>query len=115
MQEKDKLNIKKNDNIIPGSRYHNFKDFMKFPFLGLPELRYKPVTPLQNKNINPRKSLLRTIKKRDIFLHYPYQSYHYIIDLLREASIDPDVTSIKITLYRVAKKSNVIKRSLICC
>lgn len=105
---KEKLNIKKNDNIIPGGRYHNFKDFIKFPFLGLPELRYKPVVPLQNRNVNPRKSLLQTLKKKDIFLHYPYQSYHYIIDLLREASIDPDVISIKITLYRVAKKSNVI-------
>ncbi|MCK4966754.1 polyphosphate kinase 1, partial [bacterium] len=102
------LYIRKSDNIIPGGRYHNFKNFISFPNIGAPNLRYKPSIPLSNGNINPHKSLLSIIKKKDIFLHYPYQSFHYIIDLLREASIDPDVVSIKATLYRVARKSNVI-------
>ena len=78
-----KLHVRKSDNIIPGSRYHNFKDFMSFPNIGAPNLRYKPSIPLSNSKINPHKNLLSIIKKRDVFLHYPYQSFNYIIDLLR--------------------------------
>ena len=55
-----------------------------------------------------QKSILSALKSRDILLHYPYQSFQYTVDLLREAAIDPKVKSISMTLYRVAKNSNVI-------
>ena len=104
--KKNRLTTK--DTHIPGGRYHNFKDFMNFPSVGSNSLRFEPLTPLSHKDIDPNTSLLSAMRKKDILLHYPYQSFDYIIDLLREASIDPKVVSIKITLYRVAEHSNVI-------
>ncbi len=100
---------KKNDNFIPGGRYHNFKDFISFPSIGDKHTVNERILPLPHRHINPRKSLLKTFQKQDILVHYPYQTFGYVIDFLREAAIDPKVVSIKITLYRVAKKSKVIK------
>jgi len=96
------------DNLIPGGRYHNFKDFISFPNVDGKQLEYLPSPPVPNRYLNPTASILSVLKKRDILLHYPYQSFSHFIDLLREAAIDPHVVSIKITAYRLAKKSNVI-------
>lgn len=103
-----KLNITSNDNLRGGGRYHNFKDFMSFPNVGSENLVYAKSIPLKHKYINHNTSILDKIKKADILLHYPYQSFHYIVDLLREASIDPKVRAIKMTFYRAARNSNVI-------
>lgn len=103
-----KLALKKDDNILAGGRYHNFKDFMGFPALGAPELNNRPNIPLPHRYIDPQKSLLALIKQRDVMLHFPYHSYHPVIDFLREAAIDPKVRYIKMTLYRVARHSNII-------
>ena len=103
-----KMKISRKDYMIPGDRYHNFKDFMNFPNVGLADLEYPSMPPLLHKDLSDSKSLLAVIRKKDVMLHYPYQSFHYIIDLLRESSIDPKVKSIKMTLYRVARSSNVI-------
>jgi polyphosphate kinase len=103
-----RLDIRKDDPIRGGGRYHNFKDFMKFPNLGSKTLEYTPVVPLWHKDLPPNTSIIAAIKKQDIMLHYPYQSFQYIIDLLQEASIDPKVRSIKMTIYRAAKNSSVI-------
>lgn len=96
------------NNLIPGGRYHNFKDFIGFPKVGSPDFFYKSAPPLPHKDIHPDKTIFEVIDSRDILLHYPYQKFDYIIDLLREAAIDPHVVFIKITLYRVAKQSNII-------
>lgn len=96
------------ENLIPGSRYHNARDFMDFPRMGMKELGYPNSPPLTHPSIEAHTSILKAIKRKDILLHYPYHSFDYMIDLLREAAIDPMVTSIKITLYRVAKNSKVI-------
>jgi polyphosphate kinase len=96
------------DNLTPGGRYHNARDFMNFPNMGHRNLQYQRQPPVPHQHIQLNKSMFETIRKRDILLHFPYQSFSYFIDLLREAAIDPKVVSIKITLYRVAKKSNVI-------
>ena len=103
-----KLGMSKKDNAIPGGRYHNFKDFIRFPNLGEKELSYYHPIPLQHKDLadNPV-TTLKAIKQKDILLHYPYHTYNHIINLLREASIDPSVESIKITLYRVADSSKI--------
>lgn len=103
-----RLGITKNDPIRGGGRYHNFKDFMNFPNLGHPELEYEPLVPLRHKDLPLNKSILSVIRHKDVMLHYPYQSFQYIIDLLREASIDIRVRSIKITIYRAARDSSVI-------
>lgn len=102
-----RLGFSKHDTVLPEGRYLNFKDFIKFPKVGARELQYQPITPLPHKHIRPQDSLLKTIRKRDILLHYPYQSFHYMIDLLREAAIDPKVSSIRMTLYRVAEMSKI--------
>ena len=103
-----KLRIDKNDTVVPGARYHNFRDFMSFPDLGLSNVRYPEMPVLQHPDIQRNKRLLEIIKEKDILLHYPYQTFDYVIDLLREASIDPKVSSIRTTIYRAGKISSVI-------
>lgn len=103
-----KMELTNRDNIIAGGRYHNFKDFIDFPNIGPARLEYKTNPPVPHLYMKHHKSVLNEIEKRDHILHYPYQSFSYFIDMLREAAINPDVTSIQITLYRVAKKSMVI-------
>lgn len=103
-----KLKVTADDNLIPAGRYHNFKDFMGFPTLGPSHLSNRPNPPLKHKDISPNRSLFKIIKQRDVMFHFPYQSFHPIIDFLREAAIDPQVKYVKATLYRVAKRSNII-------
>jgi len=107
-----KLSFGPDDAIIPADRYHNFKDFMNFPNLGKKKFYYEPLTPIPHKDIQSGKSILSAIKKKDIMLFFPYQPFDHFIDLLREASIDPYVTSIQITLYRLARNSSVINALL---
>jgi polyphosphate kinase len=103
-----KLGMAKKDNAIPGGRYHNFKDFIGFPNLGETSLVYNNPPSLQHKYlINNPYTTLNAIKNQDILLHYPYHNYNHIINLLREASIDPVVETIKITLYRIADSSKI--------
>lgn len=103
-----KINVLNDDNLIPGGRYHNFRDFIQFPNVGGNTLRYKNIIPLHDKNLDIQKSSFKTLREKDILLAFPYQSYHHIINLIREASIDPKVTAIEITLYRLASNSNII-------
>lgn len=101
-------NMEKFDNLIPGGRYHNAKDFIDFPDMGLPVLQDQKKLALQHKDIQTHKSLFEVIRQKDVLLHYPYQSFQYATDLLLEAAIDPKVVSIKMTLYRVAKNSSIV-------
>jgi polyphosphate kinase len=107
-----KLNFGPDDVIIPSNRYHNFKDFMKFPNLGQKQFYYEDIVPIPHRDIQHGKSILSAIKKKDIMLFFPYHPFDHFIDLLREASIDPFVTSIQITLYRLARNSSVINALL---
>jgi len=102
-----KIKAKKSLTQIPGGRYHNFRDFMKFPNVGHSDLLYHNPAPLPHPDLQKSISLFSVLRKKDVLLSHPYQSFNYIIDLLREASIDPKVTSIKMTLYRVAENSNI--------
>lgn len=103
-----KLNFDRDDVIIGGSRIHNFKDFMGFPSIGKKHLYYNTISPLPHPDISQGEPILSAIAKKDILLHFPYHSFYSFIDLLREASIDPKVTEIRMTAYRMAKNSNVI-------
>ncbi len=102
-----RLNLSRRDNIIPGGRIHNFRNFMDFPgdVFTVKHERKKPF---------PHPALKRTIRvtdeilKQDLLLHFPYHSFDSVIDLLREAAMDPDVNEIKITAYRLAENSKVI-------
>jgi polyphosphate kinase len=103
-----KLNFKKEDVVIAGSRIHNFKDFMGFPVVGAKHLYYQPKSPVKHKKIVHGQTYLNSIAKGDILFHFPYHSFFHFIDLLREVSIDPKVTEIKMTGYRMARNSHVI-------
>jgi len=95
------------DSLIAGGRYHNKRDFMDFPNVGGPYLEF----PKQKLQVSPAletPSILGVIAERDVLLHFPYQSYNYVIRVLREAAIDPAVTTIRVTLYRAAKKSQFL-------
>jgi len=103
-----KLNFKKEDVVFGGSRIHNFKDFMDFPMIGDEHLYYKPISPVRHRKIVHGQTYLNSISKGDILFHFPYHSFFHFIDLLREVSIDPKVTEIKMTGYRMARNSHVI-------
>ena len=102
------MGIDSSDSIIPGGRYHNRRDYMDFPNLGRFDLLYSPKTPLPVVGLSLDGSILNKIAKKDYLVNAPYQSFSYIIKFLREAALDPNVTAIKITLYRLAKNSQVI-------
>jgi polyphosphate kinase len=103
-----RLKLGSTDNMIAGGRYHNFKDFMNFPNIGGRLLEFKKAIPVRHKDLSVFSSVINAVKKKDILLHYPYQTFDHLIDFLREAAIDPKVRAIKMTLYRVAKNSRII-------
>jgi polyphosphate kinase len=104
----DKMHIISTDSIIPGGKYHNRRDYMKFPNLKRFDLLYKTNNPLPVPGLNLEGSILEKIRKKDYLIHAPYQSFSYLTKFLREAALDPKVTTIKITLYRLAKNSQII-------
>ncbi|HWB25217.1 MAG TPA: polyphosphate kinase 1 [Chitinophagaceae bacterium] len=101
-----RLNLARKDNIIPGGRIHNFRHFMDFPDV------FKNKSTRRQAFTHPElRSALRVtdvITEKDVMLHFPYHSFNSVIDLLREAAMDPLVTSIKLTAYRLASNSKVI-------
>ena len=96
------------ESLIPGNRYHNFKDFISFPNVGRPELQYPKNEPLHIEGLSFGRSLITEIARKDILVNTPYESFDYIIHFLREAAIDPKVKEINVTLYRLAKNSRVV-------
>ncbi|MFM8179731.1 MAG: polyphosphate kinase 1 [Candidatus Kapaibacterium sp.] len=103
-----KMKLQGAESMIPAGRYHNFKDFIGFPTLGLTHLRYEPLKQLSHPDFLRHRSAFDAIKERDIMVHYPYQTFGHLLDLLREAAIDPEVRRISMTLYRAAKASHVV-------
>jgi len=103
-----KMGIDASDSIIPGGRYHNRRDYMSFPNLGRHDLLYPPRVPLPVEGLSLDGSLLNKIAQKDYLINAPFQSFSYLIKFLREAALDPKVTTIKITLYRLAKNSQIV-------
>ncbi|MFT6748540.1 MAG: polyphosphate kinase [Flavobacterium sp.] len=102
------MGIDQSDSIIPGGRYHNRRDYMNFPSLGRYDLLYqqKKALPVEGLPLDGR--MLAKIAEKDYLVSAPYQTFSYIIKFLRESALDPKVISIKITLYRLAKNSQII-------
>lgn len=100
-----RLQLKK-DNLVPGGRIHNFKDFMSFPASVFTNLKPKP-EPIAHPDLIQPVRIMEVLNQKDILLNFPYHSFDPLIDLLREAAIDPHVESIKITCYRLAKNSQI--------
>lgn len=103
-----KLNISNYDSVVPGGRYHNFRDFITFPNVGKACLVNKPLPQLRHNWFNHFRNGFDAIRSRDILLYYPYHTFEHILELLRQASFDPSVLAIKINIYRVAKNSRII-------
>ena len=104
----ERLNISSYDSLIPGGRYHRRRDYMNFPSINRNDLLYEKFKPLEIKGLSLEKNILESILKKDYLLYTPYISFSYVIKFLREAALDPYVKSIKITLYRLSKDSQVI-------
>lgn len=102
-----KLEIDDTDSIIPSGRYHNRKDYLKFPSLGRKDLLYEEQTPLPIKNIDIKGSLLKRIAEKDILQYAPYHTFANTTKFLREAALDPHVEEVKITIYRLAEISQI--------
>jgi polyphosphate kinase len=102
-----RLNLSKRDNLIPGGRIHNFRDFIEFPehIFRIKSQRRKP---FDHPALLDGRRVTDVIMEKDLMLHFPYHSFSPLIDLLREAAIDPDVTTIKITGYRLAPQSKIM-------
>ena len=101
-----RLNLSKRDNLIPGGRIHNFRHFMDFPDQVFKEKRLRK-KPFDHPLLTVRR-VTDVIMEKDVLLNFPYHSFLPLIDLLREAAFDPDVSSIKITCYRLAPQSKII-------
>lgn len=102
-----RLSLNKKDHMVPGGRLHNFKDFMDFPREVFLDINPRP-KPFVHPLLTQPCRIMHIISKKDVMLHFPYHSFDSVIDLLREAAIDPSVVSIRVTLYRLAKDSKVI-------
>ena len=101
-----KLNLSRKESVIPGGRIHNFRHFMDFPDVFPKKSARKK--PFQHQLLKHTVRVTDVILEKDIMLNFPYHSFNPVIDLLREAAIDPEVTAIKITAYRLASNSKVI-------
>jgi polyphosphate kinase len=96
------------DSVIPGGRYHNKKDYIKFPNIGSKHLEFKDLPQLNHPDLDMDRSILDVLRKKDVLLFLPFHSFSYIIRLLREAAIDPKVETIQVTIYRLASSSRII-------
>ncbi len=104
----EKLKISATDGLIPGGRYHLRRDYMNFPDLGRKELLYDKQLPLTIKGLPLDENILPAVAEKDYLLYTPYHTFSYVIKFLREAALDPKVETIKITIYRLSKISQVI-------
>ncbi|MDG1889047.1 MAG: polyphosphate kinase 1 [Flavobacteriaceae bacterium] len=103
-----KIKITSYDSLIPGGKYHHRSDYMNFPDLGRSDLLYPKEKSLDIKDLKIESNLLDQIEEKDFLMYTPYHSFSYLVSVLKQSAIDPTVKSIKITLYRLSKKSNVI-------
>ena len=112
MMLKRELGITQMDAIIAGGRYHNMKDFLGFPSIGRQSLQHPPMPPIASRALDGQRNYFSVIREKDVLLHYPYHDFYHFTEWLRQAAMDPAVDSIRISLYRVASTSLVIKALL---
>lgn len=100
------------EDMAPGGRYHNLDELMSFPNFGRTDLMYEKMPALAHPRLQEYDTLMAEIDKGDLMLHFPYQSFDYVRQLIEEAADDPDVKEIRISLYRIAEQSRVVKAML---
>jgi len=104
---REMFRIHKKD-LIPDSRYLNLEDLIKLPNPVGKELKAQSIVPIRIPELDQSYWLFPIIRKKDIFLFYPYHTFDYFIRFLTEASANPNVEEIMITQYRVAENSEII-------
>ncbi len=104
-----KLDLDSLDTVLASGRYQNHKDFMRFPDCGRADLRYPTWTPILKRELDGPASLLDRIRQKDRVIHVPYHNFDSFIRILQEAAVSKEVESIKITLYRLARESKVVR------
>lgn len=106
-----KLKLTEND-AMQGGRYPNLKDLMNFPYIGRTNLLNKVLPNLTYKRFKQFRNTFDAIRDRDILLYYPYYSFGHVLEIMRQASFDPNVTHIRINIYRVAKDSRFVQAAI---
>jgi polyphosphate kinase len=102
------LHLKRQD-LVAGGRYHNLSDLQKLPNPVGPELASPTLPPLRHEGLDRGASLFESVDRGDVLLHFPYESYDYVLRFFSEAAIHPAVKQIKVTLYRVARHSSIVQ------
>ncbi|MFD2164670.1 polyphosphate kinase 1 [Thalassotalea euphylliae] len=105
---KKALKVRDENNLVPGVRYRHFKDFISFPNLGDESLEKQEIEALDSQRFVHFNNAFDAISNGDVLVYYPYHKFRHFTDFVRQASYDPAVTHIKINIYRVAKKSEII-------
>ncbi|MBO5154109.1 MAG: RNA degradosome polyphosphate kinase [Eubacterium sp.] len=113
--DKELLSILKNELDTAGEDVFKINGPLDLTFLmklygleGKDELRYVPYQPQPVPELIGESNIFEAIKKGDILLHHPYQTFQPVVDFIRQAANDPDVLAIKQTLYRVSGNSPII-------
>ena len=96
------------EELLPSGRYLNRADLSKLPNPVGDSLKQHLPPPLRVPEVEANSSILRVLRKQDVLLHFPYQSFDYLLRFLMQAAFDPKVLEIKVTQYRVAENSAVI-------
>lgn len=104
-----KLDLDSLDTVLESGRYQNHKDLMRFPDCGRKNLKYPAWPSILKKELDGPDSILHKIQEKDRFIHVPFHHFDSFIRVLQEAAVSKQVASIKITLYRLAKESKVVK------
>ncbi|MEZ4739867.1 MAG: polyphosphate kinase 1 [Flavobacteriales bacterium] len=100
------LGLSKPD-LVPGGRYHNFSDLMKLPVSGHKALRDQDWSLVPDPASQGGRKTFSALQRGDLLWHFPYHDFGNVVRWLRVAALDPAVTRIAITLYRVAEGSEV--------
>ncbi|GLP97254.1 polyphosphate kinase [Paraferrimonas sedimenticola] len=109
LQLSSALGLSSVDAMIPGGRYHNFRDFIGFPNItGYKYLENPSIPSLESAQFKAHASVFDAIAERDVLLYYPYHTFGHFTEFVRQAAYDPQVTSIKLNIYRVARHSRII-------
>ena len=93
--------------FFPGGRYHNLNDFFQLADILSERLKGQYLPQIQHTALEQEDSVLKASEEKDYLLHFPYHRYDYVLRFFNEAAVDPAVREIKVTLYRISKKSQI--------
>ena len=86
-----KLKMSEIDSLMPGNRYHNFKDFLSFPSVGSDDMENPSLPSIHSTAFDLAATPFEAIAQKDILLYYPYYSFEYFTEVLRQAAIEATV------------------------